>query len=135
MEKSGLGWDASGGFATSPKATERGILGGGLAMSYEEIRRTPRRPLSVPVRIFGQDVKARDFTEDTATLVINWHGALIAVPRPLVDGQTLLVINRKNNKESDFRVVGKRTNEILHVEGWGMECLSPELDFWDLAGY
>ena len=102
-------------------------------MSDQQLRKTPRRPVAIPVRLFGLDVQGRDFTEDTHTAVVNWHGALIVVPRPLADEQLLLVINRNNNKESDFRVVGKRLNEIIHVEGWGMECLNPEADFWDLA--
>ncbi len=101
-------------------------------MTEEKLRRTPRRPMSVPVRVFGQDITGRDFTEDNSTLVVNWNGALVPLSRPLANEQVLLVINRRNNKESDFRVVGKLLNEILRAEGWGMECLAPEQDFWDL---
>lgn len=101
-------------------------------MPDEGLRKSPRRPLSVAVRLFGQDVKARDFTEDTATIVINRNGALIASSRPLANEQTVLVINLANNKESDFRVVGARLSPTLLVEGWGMECLNPDLNFWDL---
>ncbi len=102
-------------------------------MQTVKTRRTPRRPMNVPVRLFGQDVNGRDFTEDTSTLVVNWDGALISMPRPLANEQLLLVINRINNKESDFRVVGKRVNEVLHAEGWGMQCLTADQDFWDLV--
>jgi len=101
-------------------------------MSNQKSRGSPRRPAAIPVRLFGQDVLGRDFSEDTSTLVVNWNGALISLTRPVANEQVLLVVNRKNNKESEFRVVGKNANEVLNAEGWGMECLNPDQDFWDL---
>ncbi len=89
--------------------------------------------MRVPVRVFGHDFKGRVFSEDNSTLVVSRNGALIPLSRPLINDQTVLVINRKNHKESDFRVVSRQVNDQLRVEGWGMECLNPGQDFWDLV--
>jgi hypothetical protein len=101
-------------------------------MPDKELRRSVRRAISVPVRLMGQDIKGRDFTEDTSTLIVNWNGALIASSRPLAGEQVLVVLNRANSKESDFRIVGTRATTGSQPSQWGMECLNPHLDFWGL---
>lgn len=102
-------------------------------MSEKDGRKTPRRARSVPVRVKGQDTEGHEFIEDASTLVVNWNGALITTIRPLSGGQTLVMINRENNKEAAFRVVGMRTDRMSEPEGWGLECLEPEQDIFDLG--
>jgi hypothetical protein len=102
-------------------------------MSEKDARRSPRRTRSVPVRVKGRDTEGHEFIEDTSTLVVNWNGALITTIRPLSGGQTLVMINRENNKEAAFRVVGMRTDRMSEPEGLGLECLDPEEDIFDLG--
>jgi hypothetical protein len=102
-------------------------------MSEKDSRRSPRRARSVPVRVKGKDAEGHEFIEDTSTLVVNWNGALITTLRPLSGGQTLVMINRENDKEASFRVVGMRTDRMTEPEGLGVECLDPEEDIFDLG--
>ncbi len=101
-------------------------------MSQKESRKTPRQRLKVPVRIQGRDPKGQEFSEETSTLVVNWNGALVTTIKALNSDQTLYVINQQNGKEAEFRVVGEGASQALSTEGWGMECLNPDQDFWDL---
>jgi hypothetical protein len=43
------------------------------------------------------------------------------------------MINRENNKEATFRVVGMRTDRMSEPGGLGVECLDPEQDIFDLG--
>jgi hypothetical protein len=101
-------------------------------MSQRESRKTPRQRLKVPVRITGRDPQGREFVEETSTLVVNWNGALVTTLKPLNSRQTLYVINQQNGKGAEFRVVGEGASQALSAEGWGVECLNPDQDFWDL---
>ena len=102
-------------------------------MSEKDARKSPRRARSVPVRVKGQDAEGHEFIDDTSTLVVNWNGALITTLRPLSGGQTLVMINRENNKEAPFRVVGMRTDRMTEPGELGVECLDPEEDIFDLG--
>jgi hypothetical protein len=101
-------------------------------MSQKESRKTPRQRLKVPVRISARDSHGQEFVEDASTLVVNWNGALVTTIKPLDSDQTLLVVNQQNGKEAEFRVVGTGASQALEAEGWGLECLNPDQDFWDL---
>ena len=101
-------------------------------MSQKESRKTPRQRLNVPVRIKGRDPHGQEFDEETSTLVVNWNGALVTTIKPLMSDQTVYLVNQQNGKESEFRVVGGAESQVLSAEGWGMECLNPDQDFWDL---
>jgi hypothetical protein len=103
-------------------------------MSPKDARKSPRRARSIPVRVKGRDDEGHEFIEDASTLVVNWNGALITTIRPLSGGQTLVMINRQNNKEAPFRVVGMRTDRMSEPEGLGLECLDPEEDIFELGG-
>lgn len=102
-------------------------------MSQKDARKTPRRARSVSIRVKGQDTEGHTFIDEASTLVVNWNGALITTIRPLSGGQTILMLNRENNKEATFRVVGMRTDKMADTGGWGVECLEPEQDIFDLG--
>ena len=102
-------------------------------MSEKKDRKSPRQARSIPIRVKGQDTEGQDFVEDTSTVVVSWNGALITTLRPLAGGQTLVMMNRENNKEASFRVVGMRTDRMTEPEGLGLECLDPEEDIFDLG--
>ncbi|MFB3920878.1 MAG: hypothetical protein ACE145_04105 [Terriglobia bacterium] len=101
-------------------------------MSQRESRKTPRQRLKVPIRINGRNPQGQEFSEETSTLVVNWNGALVTPIKPLTSDQTVYVVNQQNGKEAEFRVVGLGESQALSAEGWGIECLNPEKDFWDL---
>ncbi len=53
-------------------------------------RRSPRRALELPIRVFGTDFQGRDFVEDAATLVVSRHGAKIRLNLPSVKVCTVI---------------------------------------------
>ena len=52
-------------------------------------RRSMRVLLSVPIVVSGKTANNEDFKEETRTLVVNAHGALIALAAQVVAQQTL----------------------------------------------
>jgi len=96
-------------------------------------RRSQRVILSVPVtvRIEGGPGTASP-EEATQTLIVNAHGALIAIAGKVEKGQTLRVTNRATNEERLCHVV-----HVGPVSGGkaqaGVEFKTPSPDFWRIA--
>jgi hypothetical protein len=65
--------------------------------------------------------------EETSTLVVNAHGALILLNHEVAVGQTLTISDLRNGSERKCRVVmlGAKTSGMNEV---GIELLQP--DFW-----
>lgn len=57
------------------------------------MRRSPRRTLEVPIRISGKDIEDRPFEENSQTLVVSNHGALILTRHQLAIGTELVLAN------------------------------------------
>jgi hypothetical protein len=91
-------------------------------------RRSQRVMLSVPVAVSGQTPDGT-FTEDTQTLVINAHGALISLKTKVSEGQTLRIRTRMHAEEEDCHViwVGPAVGEKTQC---GIEFAHPSPDFW-----
>jgi hypothetical protein len=96
-------------------------------------RRSQRVMLNVPISVRTQGTgPSNTFQEDTTTLVVNAHGALIALAGKVEKGQVLRLTNRATREEQNCRVVysGPIADGKAQV---GIEFLQPSPDFWRIA--
>jgi hypothetical protein len=94
-------------------------------------RRSQRVILSVPVTVSGQGTKGK-FTEDTKTLVVNAHGALITLVAKVTQGQQMELKSVSNPEPQTCKVVyiGPTVQNQTQV---GVEFLKPTPHFWHVA--
>jgi hypothetical protein len=87
--------------------------------------------LSVPVTVTGQGPKGQ-FTEQTKTLVVNAHGALITLVAKVAQGQQLQLKSVSNPEIQDCKIVyiGPTVQGQTQV---GVEFLKPAPHFWHVA--
>jgi hypothetical protein len=95
-------------------------------------RRSQRVLMQVPVRVHGTDSQGNRFDEETETLAINAHGALILVGARLTSGSKVQMEHKRTQEEHECHVVflgpvraGK--SEI------GLEFSAPRPTFWRVA--
>lgn len=95
-------------------------------------RRSQRVILSVPVSISGKKADGAEFQEDTMTLVLNAHGALISLANRVKESQSLLIRNKGSQEPQECRVV-----YIGHSDGGktqvAIEFLQPVPQFWHIS--
>src|SRR5665213_2262327 len=96
-------------------------------------RRSQRVILSVGVMVRTENAAKDDsFVEETRTLVVNMHGALIPLSGKVVQGQTLVLTNRGSKEEQKCRVVNLSTTSGGESQV-AVEFLNPSPDFWHIA--
>jgi len=95
-------------------------------------RRSQRVLMRLPVRVSGQGSGALSFEEDTYTLAISAHGALIAVTAPVYRGQRFTLSNTqtKGTLECVVAHIDKAPGELTRV---GVEFMLPNQTFWRVA--
>ena len=86
---------------------------------------------SAPIHVSGKDSKNRDFDEDTRTLVVNAHGALISLGADVVPGQHITLSNRATRQSRLCRIVNVRAGTSQKTP-LGIEFLTPSPAFWQL---
>lgn len=88
--------------------------------------------IDMPVEIFGQASNGKVFREETRTIVVNAHGALLVMTSiPLIKPSVLLV-NKKTKTEAQCRVIFQKETE--HGKGeLGLEFIDPQPRFWGIA--
>jgi hypothetical protein len=94
-------------------------------------RRSMRVLLSVPIQVAGKDNKNKDFQEDTRTLVVNAHGALIALAATVVAGQQVKIANHATRQSRDCRIVHLGNSHSGKVQV-GIEFVEPSPSFWQI---
>jgi hypothetical protein len=94
-------------------------------------RRSQRVILSVPVSVSGEGAKGK-FTEETKTLVVNAHGALITLAAKVSQGQQLELKSASNPEAQQCKVVyiGPAVQGQTQV---GVEFTKPAPLFWHVA--
>ena len=94
-------------------------------------RRSQRVILSVPVNVSGTGPKGK-FTEETKTLVVNAHGALITLAARVTQNQQLELKSVSNPEPQSCKVVyiGPSVQGQTQV---GVEFLKPAPNFWHVA--
>ena len=96
-------------------------------------RRSQRVILSLRVIVRTEDgPKATSFEEETHTLIVNAHGALIALKSKVAKGQKLRLTNRATKAEQVCRVanLGPTSEGKAQI---GVEFLKPSPDFWQIS--
>ena len=93
-------------------------------------RRSMRVLLSVPVTIAGK-LNNQDFAEDTRTLVVNAHGALVSLAAPAAVGQTITISNKFTRHTHECRVVHVGNQQAGRSQ-IGIEFLKPSPSFWQI---
>ena len=94
-------------------------------------RRSMRVLLSVPIRVTGKTMSNEDFEEQTRTLVVNAHGALISLQAPVTANQQISVENKATNQSRQCRVVHIGTQAAGKIQV-GIEFVKPSGSFWQI---
>ena len=93
-------------------------------------RRSMRILLSVPIAVSGK-IQNTDFTEDTRTLVVNAHGALISLAAGLSVGENLTILHKESRQSCKCRMIYKGSVQAGKSQV-GLEFLDPSPGFWQI---
>jgi hypothetical protein len=105
---------------------------GGQSVTLEPSRRRSMRVLlSVPIRVMGKTAGNEDFDEQTRTLVVNAHGALISLQAPVAANQPVTVANTATKQSLECRVVHVGTQAAGKIQV-GIEFVKPSPTFWQI---
>jgi hypothetical protein len=95
-------------------------------------RRSQRVLIGIPISVDVPQAGKRPISEETRTLVVNAHGALVLLAAAVSIGDTVTVRNPKTNEELQCRVafVGLQQADKKEV---GVEFVKPSPTFWRIA--
>jgi hypothetical protein len=94
-------------------------------------RRSMRVLLSVPILVSGKTANNQDFKEETRTLVVNAHGALIALEAQVAAQQNVTLSNKATQQSIDCRVVHLGSTQGGKTQV-GLEFVRPSGKFWQI---
>ncbi|HEY6465746.1 MAG TPA: PilZ domain-containing protein [Candidatus Acidoferrales bacterium] len=94
-------------------------------------RRSMRVLLSVPILVSGKNADNKAFTEEARTLVVNAHGALIALATRVLVNQLIEVANKATEQCLECRVVhvGNAQGGKMQL---GLEFVKASPTFWQI---
>lgn len=87
--------------------------------------------LSVPILVRGKTAQNREFSEETRTLVVNAHGALISLAAQVLANQSVFVSNNATQQTQECRIVYLGNTQAGKAQ-MGVEFLSPSPTFWQI---
>jgi hypothetical protein len=95
-------------------------------------RRSQRVLMQVGVRVRGKDTENKDFEEQTETLAINAHGALVLLTARVISGSVVYLRHGKTEEEQECHVafLGPVRSGRAEV---GLEFSVPRPTFWRVA--
>jgi len=95
-------------------------------------RRSQRVLMQVPVRLRGEDAQGKTFDEETETLAISAHGALVLLQTRLTSGSVIRLQHKKTSEEQECQVVflGPVRGNKGEI---GLEFSAPRPQFWRVA--
>jgi hypothetical protein len=95
-------------------------------------RRSQRVLMQVGVRLRGTDAQGKPFEEETYTLAINAHGALISIKNRITSGSKLRMKHKMTEEEQECHVVflGPVREGKAEI---GLEFSEPRPAFWRVA--
>jgi len=95
-------------------------------------RRSQRVLMQVAIRIRGDNVQGTPFEEETETLAINAHGALILLQARVTSGSKVHMKHKRTEEEQECYVVflGPVRSGKAEI---GLEFSSPRPAFWRVA--
>jgi hypothetical protein len=88
--------------------------------------------MQVPVRLHGTDAQGSSFYEETETLAISAHGALVLIETRLTSGSKVQLQHKKTSEEQECHVVflGPVRGNKAEI---GLEFSAPRPQFWRVA--
>lgn len=95
-------------------------------------RRSQRIELSVPVVLHRSSREGSLFSERTQTLVVNAHGALLALAEKVAPKQRLLLQNSNSGEQKECHVVYVEKQQLGPAKV-AVEFTQPAPSFWRLA--
>jgi hypothetical protein len=95
-------------------------------------RRSQRVLMQVAVRIRGEDVQGKSIEEETETLAINAHGALVLMKARLTSGSKVFLQHKRTQEEQECHVAFLGPVRAGKAE-IGLEFASPRPGFWRVA--
>ena len=97
-------------------------------------RRSQRVILTLAVTVCAEvnSQKETSFVEETHTLIVNLHGALIVLAAKVAKGQKLRLTNRATKEEQLCRVASISPESEGKAQV-GVEFLKPSPDFWRIS--
>ena len=95
-------------------------------------RRSQRVLMQVGVVIRGKDTQGKSFEEETSTLAINAHGALIPLKTRITSGSTIKMQHKMTSEDQECHVVflGPVREGKAEI---GLEFSAPRPAFWRVA--
>ncbi len=101
-------------------------------MNYPKHRRSQRLLLDVPLIVRGETPELQPFQEETFTIVVSAHGALLVLATKVAPGQKLLLMNPQTWDEREGRVAysGSPYGGLAHV---AIEFTRPAPEFWPVS--
>ncbi len=95
-------------------------------------RRSQRVLMQVAIRIRGNNAQGASFEEETETLAINAHGALILLHARLISGNKVFMQHKRTQEEQECNVVflGPVRSGKSEI---GLEFCQPRPSFWRVA--
>jgi hypothetical protein len=98
-------------------------------LSQDERRRSPRLLLDVALIVRGESILREPFQEETFTISVSAHGALVVLAKKVALGQKISLENLKTHAEIEGRVArfGPPYGGLAQV---GIEFSSPAPEFW-----
>ena len=99
---------------------------------YMQPRRSQRILLSIPIRVSGSRHDGHRFAEESHTLVVNAHGALILLAEEVIPGQIVTIFHLKTGERCDCKIVevGARHENKREV---GIELVEHSPKFWHVG--
>ena len=95
-------------------------------------RRSQRVLLRIPIAVIAPGPDKKMAREQTHTLVVNAHGALIILELPVRVGQVVILQNPETSEEQSCRII--RVNPAPQGKfEVGIEFLKPAPNFWRVA--
>jgi hypothetical protein len=97
--------------------------------TQQERRRSPRRLLDVALIVRGESAEKQSFLEETFTISVSAHGALVLLATRVALGQTLVLIKPETQQEEEGRVsrLGSPHGGLAQV---AVEFSRPVPEFW-----
>ena len=94
-----------------------------------ERRRSPRRLLDVPLIVSGETAEKQPFREETFTISVSAHGALVLLANRVALGQTIVLIKPQTRQAQEGRVsrLGAPYGGLAQV---AVEFSQPVPEFW-----
>jgi hypothetical protein len=95
-------------------------------------RRSQRLVLAIPIIVEGELAPDTPFSEQTQTVILNAHGALLQTATPLQAGQHVTLRNLFTNEKQESMVVSAKVDEESKSVV-ALEFTTPNPDFWHIS--